>query len=88
MMVTHHEKYMDDQKNLGYQERLKHVELIRGGARCYMIMCVAKDVLAAPREMQSFNSKEVFVGGEVINLNGDTWVEVVGREPLAKICPQ
>lgn len=70
MMVTHHEKYLGDEDNLGYQERLDHVAKIRGGARCFMIMCLAEDVTAVPRKIKSFNSDEVFVGGEVIEFNG------------------
>jgi hypothetical protein len=41
-----------------------------------MVMCLAEDVNAAPRKIRSFNSDEVFVGGRVIELNGDTWVEM------------
>jgi hypothetical protein len=82
MMVTHHEKYVGDEGNLGYQERLEHVAKIRAGAQCFMVMCLAKDISAAPRKVQSFNRNEVFVGGGVIELEGDTWVEMVDRKPV------
>jgi hypothetical protein len=85
MMVTHHEKYLGDEDNLGYQERLEHVEKIRAGARCFMIMCLAEDMTAAPRTIKSFNSDEVFVGGKVIELNGDTWVEMENRKPVNSV---
>lgn len=87
-MVTHHEKYAGKEDNLGYQERLVHVDLIRAGAPCYMIMCLAKDVEAAPRKIKDFNRGEVFVGGKVMELGGDIWVEMVGRKPIAVVSTQ
>jgi hypothetical protein len=87
-MVTHHEKYAGKEENLGYQERLVHVDLIRAGAPCYMIMCLAEDVEAAPRKIKDFNRAEVFVGGKVMELNGDTWVEMVDRKPISVVSIQ
>lgn len=85
MMVTHREKYLGDERNLGYQERLDHVAKIRAGAPCFMVMCLAEDANAAPRKVKSFNSDEVFVGGRVIELNGDTWVEMAARKPVSAV---
>jgi hypothetical protein len=82
MMVTHREKYAGDEDNRGYQERLEHMSRVRAGAQCFMVMCLAADISAAPRKIQSFNSSEVFVGGRVIELDGDTWVEMVDRKPV------
>jgi hypothetical protein len=82
MMVTHHEKYIDDEDNLGYRERLDHVARIQAGAACYMVMCQAKDEFAARREIQSFNAEEVFVGGKIVEYNGNTWVEMIARLPV------
>jgi hypothetical protein len=88
MMVTHREKYADDADNLGYQERLEHVSRIRAGAQCFMVMCLAEDISAAPRKIESFNSDEVFVGGRIIELDGDTWVEMVDRRPVNAVRSQ
>ncbi|MCY1397506.1 hypothetical protein D9M71_125140 [compost metagenome] len=85
MMVTHHEKYAGNEENLGYKERLDHVERIRKGAPCYMVMCCAEDESATPRKVKSFNSDEVFVGGYVVELNGDTCVEMVERRSVASV---
>ena len=85
MMITHHEKFADDSENLGYQERLKHVELIRLGAKCYMVMCVAENPSASPRNIKSFNDKEVFIGGDLCEMDGDTWVKVKERVPISDI---
>jgi hypothetical protein len=79
MMITHHEKYTEDPDNLGYQERLEHVRLVRDGTKCYLIMCEAKDIHAVPREIKTYNDREVFVGGEVREMRGDTWVKIADR---------
>ena len=84
-MVTHHAKYEGEEDNLGYQERLVHVELIRGGAPCYMIMCLAEDIEAAFRKIKDFNRREVFVGGKVMEQGGDTWVEMVDRRSISVV---
>lgn len=85
MMIAHHEKYIDNEKSLGYQERLAHIESIKAGAKCYMIMCLAKDVDASPRGIQSFNQKDIFVGGKVIEHNGNTYIELSDRHVISKM---
>jgi hypothetical protein len=79
VQVTHNERFKDDPDNLGYQERLKHVEQIRQGARCIMVMCEAADVNASPRVVKDYNKEEVFPGGKIIQLDGDWWVELLPR---------
>ena len=53
MRVSKHAHFADDQANLGYQERIEHIKLIRQGARCYLVMCEANQeklpMLAAVR---------------------------------------
>ena len=89
VQVTHLEKYGDGRgrDNLGYAERLAHVDLIRKGAKTYLVMCLAKDpsVHDAPREIKSFNSKDVFVGGPIHEIDGDSWVEIVDRVPVSTV---
>ena len=72
-------------KNLGYRERLNHLALVRNGARSYMIICVAIDVDATPRAVKSFNSDELYVGGQLIDVDGDFWLEIVGRVPVQDV---
>lgn len=50
-----------------------------------MIMCRAHNVGVLPRTIQSFNQREVFVGGAIIDQDGESWLEVVSREPIANI---
>jgi len=85
MRVTHEEKFADNRPNLGYQERARHVEQIRAGARCFMVMCEAADVKASPRAIKDFNEEEVFEGGRIVQWEGDWWVELVRRVPVRDI---
>jgi len=76
MRITANEYFQNnDPNNLGYQERLSQIEQIRNGAKSYMIVCVAEDTNAIPRSITSFNSNEVFEGGELITEAGDVWLE-------------
>jgi hypothetical protein len=84
-MLTHHEKFEDDPGNLGWQERLAHVERVRSGTPCFLVMCEAKDVNAEPRSIKSFNDRDVFVGGELMELDGDWWIERAGRVPAREL---
>jgi hypothetical protein len=76
-------EYMDYDA-LGWKERLEHAREIRAGKPSYFIMCKAVDSKASPREIDSFDSKTVFVGGEIEEFDGDTWVELVDRLPVGK----
>lgn len=72
-------------ERLGHQERLKHVDLVRRGASCYMIMCVARDVNASHRKISSFNRDEVFVGGNIVELDGDCWIQITGQVSVQSV---
>lgn len=85
MMVTHHEKFKDDPDDFGYKERLDHVEHIRAGSPCFLIMCLAKDPSKSPREIKSFNSDDIFVGSEVVDIDGDSYVKVADRVALQTV---
>jgi hypothetical protein len=79
MRLTAHKFFADKAHNLGWQERLDHVRLIQGGATGYMVMCEAVDAVASVREIRSFDSHDVFVGGEMIDHDGDYWLEMKSR---------
>ena len=76
-----------DPGNLGRQERMRHLDLIRSGAACYLVMCEAKDVDASPRTIKSINDREVFVGGQLFELDGDLWIQRVARRPVSDVLP-
>ena len=75
----------EDRRNPGYQERLKHIEAVRRGAPCFLVMCIARDVAERPRVIQDFHDEDVFVGGELAERNGEVWIRVAGRKPIGEV---
>jgi hypothetical protein len=61
----------DDRHSPGHPERTRHVDSVRAGASCYLVMCTAKDVETSPREISDFNAEEVFIGVEVLDTPAD-----------------
>jgi hypothetical protein len=61
----------DSATPLGYQERRRHVSAVRRGAPCYLVMCVARDVNGLKRQIESFDDKDVFAGGEIVETEPD-----------------
>jgi len=83
--VTAIADYQSVASDLGFAERMRHVELIKGGARSFMIMCEAKDVHAEPRTIAKFNEREVFVGGNIEAADGEWWLEMASRQPVRSV---
>src|SRR5207245_2086307 len=67
MQVTHKDK-VHKPRDYGYLERLDHVEKIRQGGKCYLVMCEAVAPNSSPRKIKSRKSEEVFVAGKIVNL--------------------
>jgi len=80
--LTHNKISGGKPRNLGYLERLRHVDLISKGAGSYCVLCDVEDELESPRRMRDFNRKELLVGGELIEHDGDWWLEDRGRKPI------
>lgn len=85
VQVTHNHAYLTNQKNPGYRERQRHVDLVRAGAPSYLVMCEVEDADATPRKIASFDSREVFPGGRVIEEDGEFWLEVLPGVPAEKV---
>ncbi|MBA3313936.1 MAG: hypothetical protein H0T47_11720 [Planctomycetaceae bacterium] len=87
VQVTHHDPHQMDVKNSGDRERLQHLERVREGAACYLVMCQATDVNAVPRVVKQFNEQEVFLAGGVVDLDRDSWIELGTRVPIRQAIP-
>lgn len=79
MRLTAHTFFADKEDNLGWQERLAHMKLVQGGAPSYMVMCEAVDPAAPVREIRSFDNHDIFVGGKMVEHEGDFWLEIKSR---------
>ena len=72
----------------GLNERRRHLDLVRQGAKTYLIMARATDdrTPGAPRRIAELNSEEVFVAGELFEENnGNIWLERVSRVPVDRV---
>ena len=85
VQVTSHQWFKDDQGNLGYVERLRHVDAIRQGAPAFAVMCVARDTNASPRVIQKFDRNDLFVGGALRQEDEEEWLELKGRKPVSEL---
>lgn len=83
--LAHHSAYADDKDNLGYRERLRHLEAARGSHETYVVMCRARDPKSRPREIASHNDREVFRIGRIIDRDGDEWGEITGRVQVSAL---
>lgn len=86
VQITHDAAYRDNSGNPGYRERGQHVDLVRAGAPCYLVMCEAVNTTERPRRVARFNTTEVFEGGRVQEAAGDWWIEI-GRAIPVKSFP-
>lgn len=85
MRITAYAEFASAPGNLGWQERLQRVDLIRDGALAYMVMCEAVDPRADPRSIRDFDKNEVFVGGRLLEHANDFWLELAGRSSVRDI---
>jgi hypothetical protein len=74
-----------DSTDLGHRERIKHVDRVRGGARCYLVMCTAVDPAESARRVRQFNDKEVFIGGAVEQFDDHWWIERLSAVSVGEV---
>ncbi|MDO9226213.1 MAG: hypothetical protein Q8M09_13920 [Pseudomonadota bacterium] len=74
--VTAYEHFKDKPGDLGWNERLQHVERIKNGAKSYMVLCFAVDVNVAPRAIKTYTKRVLLVGGALIEYRDDVWLEM------------
>jgi hypothetical protein len=72
---------------LGYRERLKHLEAIRNGAPCYLVVCIAKDPDAAHWQIAGFDENSVFAAGRIVERGQNRWIEALERKPVKDVLP-
>lgn len=82
IQITHHQAFVGKEDDLGYQERLRHIEQIRTGAACYLVMCEPRSTQEVPRVIKQFNEREFFRAGDLVAEDGDYWAPLVSREPI------
>jgi hypothetical protein len=72
--------------SVGLPERREHVRLLKVGIEAYGVLCTVKDASAVgPRKIQSFDQETLLRFGPVDELEGNTYVSILGAIPLADI---
>jgi hypothetical protein len=64
-------------QTLGGNERRRQVELIKDGYRAFMIMCKSED--GNCEKVIDFDQEQLFVGGKLIEVDGQMYLEYLGR---------
>jgi len=77
--LINHAAYADNAENHGYRERLRHLQLIKEGAPAFLVLCRTVDKHSQPREIASFDQRDVLRLGAVQLIDGDEWGEITGR---------
>ena len=81
------EKQIKADDRHGRTEREQHIELIREGYDCYLIMQKAHDPKASPREREWY-SERLSIAGEIIELdNGRRMIEITGKVEADELRP-
>ena len=81
------EKQIEADDRHGRTEREQHIELIREGYGCYLIMQKAYDPKASPREREWY-SERLSIAGEIIELeNGRRMIEITGKVEADELRP-
>ena len=69
-----------DGNTFGRTERRQHIELIRQGATCFLIMCEAVSPHGeGPRVVRTYNDNELFLTGKLLHRPEAVYIEVTLR---------
>jgi hypothetical protein len=78
-LVADHHWHAKNPQHPGYQEGMRQLEAIRGGAPSYLIMCVAKNAAAELRDIDKYNRDHLFVGARLRTYEGQDRLEIVDK---------
>jgi hypothetical protein len=63
----------------GSPERQRQIEMMKDGTQAFGVVCVAKDIHAARRTIESFDSDSLVKFGPVIERGGSTYATIAGQ---------
>ena len=67
--------YSGGSADLGFSERQRHIAKLREGFKGFVIFCIPKSPVTAPRSIQNFVKDKIFPTAEIIEIDGDVWVQ-------------
>lgn len=83
--LANHAVYADAETNLGYNERLRHLDALRGGSTGYAVFCLAETPTPGNRRIKSIDQRDVIRLGAIVEIDGDEWAVMVARVPMKSI---
>src|SRR5437016_1855707 len=87
--LVHNQQFWGDTTEPhGLNERRRHLDRVRQGAKTHLIMALAERARTAdaPRRIKELNTDELFAAGELYEEEtGNVWIERVARVPLGEV---
>jgi hypothetical protein len=71
----------------GRKERVEHIDRIRKGASCYLVVCEAHPDFDRPRRIGSFNRKHVFSAGVLQEFDGNCYIQMLDAVAVEEVLP-
>lgn len=63
----------------GFEERKRHVDMLRNGAEGYGVVCIAKDPTASKRTIKSFDHDSLLKLGQLIKIDDHVYAQITDR---------
>jgi hypothetical protein len=84
-MVAHHKP--GGASNLGYRERIKHLERAESGFPCFLVLIDAHDPASrpGPRKILKFDARILGIGGEIKTEDDRSWMHIAGFKMVADV---
>lgn len=83
ILVARHSAYQSKQSHPGYRERMRHIESLKEGGMTYALLVEAKDPVERPRAIKSFDKTQLWRLGDVIEISGEEYAQIVEAIKIA-----
>ena len=82
VIIAHNDRPAGPREH-GWRERQRHIDAIRSGKDCRIVMLKAQDPSARTKRIRTFDPLHIIVGGELVMKDGMTCVSVAERRPVS-----
>lgn len=86
ILLLHYKSYIDGLAKVGHRERIEHIERVKRGSSCYLVMCYARlssDASGRERrrisEFSGSSRSHLFCSGDLFEIDNNIYVERLGR---------
>lgn len=78
-------KVSKNTSNPGYNERVRHIELLRNGYQGYGVLCTVRDPAEKPRKIRAMDQSNVAVFGGMSEYDGKIFATITGYIPVSDV---